>query len=146
MRRSRTSRWVPRRPRSRPVPCAAPIAWPSTTSCCASSANWANARAIPARGHSRLNCRSMRPWIFAILLLMLAGLQYRLWVGDGGIAHTHQLQQELERDRAEVERLRNRNAALDAEVRSLKSGLDEIEARARQSLGMVRQGETFYLV
>ena len=88
----------------------------------------------------------MRPWIFAILLLMLAGLQYRLWVGDGGIAHTHQLQQELERDRAEVERLRNRNAALDAEVRSLKSGLDEIEARARQSLGMVRQGETFYLV
>jgi len=42
--------------------------------------------------------------------------------------------------------LRNRNAALDAEVRSLKSGLDEIEARARQSLGMVRQGETFYLV
>lgn len=88
----------------------------------------------------------MRSWIFATLLLMLAGLQYRLWIGDGGIAHTHQLRQDLERERIEAEQLRNRNAALDAEVRSLKSGLDEIEARARASLGMVRQGETFYLV
>jgi hypothetical protein len=33
---SPTSRWPPRQRRSRPVRCAAAIAWPSTTSCCAS--------------------------------------------------------------------------------------------------------------
>ena len=88
----------------------------------------------------------MKTWLSAALVAMLLGLQYRLWVGDGGIAHTLRLRQDLERNRAEVEQLRARNAALDASVRSLKSGLDEIEVRARQSLGMVKQGETFYLV
>ncbi len=85
-------------------------------------------------------------WLTTLLVLMLVGLQYRLWVADGGIAHSLRLRSELARNRAQVEKLRNRNAALDASVRNLKSGLDEIEIRARQSLGMVRQGETFYLV
>ena len=39
-----------------------------------------------------------------------------------------------------------RNAALDAEVRDLGSGKAAIEARARVGLGMVRRGETFYLI
>jgi cell division protein FtsB len=88
----------------------------------------------------------MKTWLTTILVLMLVGLQYRLWVADGGIAHSLRLRHELERNRVEVEKLRIRNAALDAGVRNLKSGQDEIEVRARQSLGMVRQGETFYLV
>ena len=87
-----------------------------------------------------------KPWLTAVLMLMLVGLQYRLWVADGGVAHSLRLRAELDRNRAEVEQLRKRNGALDASVRNLKSGLDEIEIRARQSLGMVRQGETFYLV
>ena len=87
-----------------------------------------------------------KTWIPALLVAMLVALQYRLWVADGGIAHNLRLGAEVERHRAEVEHLRTRNAALDAGVRNLKSGLDEIEIRARESLGMVRQGETFYLV
>jgi cell division protein FtsB len=80
------------------------------------------------------------------LLLLLAGLQWRLWVADGGIAHTHRLQVQVEDQRAENEKLKVRNAALDAEVADLNSGVQAIEARARTSLGMIRQGETFYLV
>ena len=64
----------------------------------------------------------MRPWLPVALLLILVGLQYRLWVGDGGLAQTQHLRQELARNRAEVQQLRNRNAALDAEVHSLKTG------------------------
>jgi enolase len=41
---SPTSPWPPPPPRSRPARCAAPIAWPSTTSCCASRKRWAAAR------------------------------------------------------------------------------------------------------
>jgi cell division protein FtsB len=88
----------------------------------------------------------MRTWLPLALVSMLLGLQYRLWIADGGLAHAHRLRKELSSQRMEIEQLRNRNAALDAEVQSLKSGLDEIETRARQSLGMVKQGETFYLV
>ena len=46
----------------------------------------------------------------------------------------------------ENDALRARNAALDAEVRDLGQGTAAIEARARTTLGMIRDGETFYLV
>lgn len=80
------------------------------------------------------------------LVLALAGLQWRLWVADGGIAHTHQLKTQADIQRGENERLKARNAALDAEVADLNSGTAAIEARARTTLGMVRQNESFYLV
>ena len=41
-------------------------------------------------------------------------------------------------------RLKVRNAALDAEVRDLKQGLEAIEERARSELGMIRQDEIFF--
>jgi cell division protein FtsB len=78
--------------------------------------------------------------------MMLAGLQYRLWIADGGISHTHRLQNDIRAETGAIERLRARNTALEAEIEDLKSGLAAIESRARQSLGMVRKGETFYLV
>ena len=42
--------------------------------------------------------------------------------------------------------LRERNAALQAEVTDLRQGLDAIEEHAREDLGMVKEGETFYQV
>ena len=88
----------------------------------------------------------MRRILTVVLSLLLAGLQYRLWIADGGLAHTHRLSVETVAQTEENERLRARNAALDAEIRDLKSGVAAIESRARTSLGMVRAGETFYLV
>jgi cell division protein FtsB len=84
--------------------------------------------------------------VLIVLSLMLAGLQWRLWVADGGVSHAHQLKRELAQMRAENERLRLRNQALDAEVIDLNSGVQAIESRARTTLGMVRRDETFYLV
>ena len=82
----------------------------------------------------------------ALLLLALVGLQWRLWVADGGIAHTHRLKTQVDIQRADNERLKARNVAQDAEVSDLNSGTAAIEARARTTLGMIRQDETFYLV
>lgn len=31
-------------------------------------------------------------WLFVVLILALAGLQYRLWVGDGSLAQVRDLQ------------------------------------------------------
>ena len=88
----------------------------------------------------------MRRIVTVILSLLLAGLQYRLWIADGGLAHTHRLAAEVRAQREANAQLAARNAALDAEILDLKSGVAAIESRARMTLGMVRDGETFYLV
>lgn len=87
-----------------------------------------------------------RRLVIAVLVMMLAGLQWRLWVSDGGLTHTWRLKSQAQMQTEENERLRQRNAALDAEVQDLNSGVAAIEARARSTLGMIRPGETFYLV
>jgi cell division protein FtsB len=88
----------------------------------------------------------MRRIVTVVLTLLLVALQVRLWVADGGLAHTHRLHAEAEAQRDEITRLAARNAALDAEIRDLKSGVAAIESRARMTLGMVRDGETFFFV
>ncbi|HEY0915338.1 septum formation initiator family protein [Solimonas sp. SE-A11] len=82
----------------------------------------------------------------AVLALMLTGLQWRLWVADGGVAHTHRLKSQVQAQQEENSKLRARNAARDAEVRDLGTGTAAIEARARTTLGMIKSNETFYLV
>ncbi len=85
-------------------------------------------------------------WLLIVLLAMLLGLQYRLWVGDGGIAQGALLQQKIAEQKAENERLIERNRVMDAEVMELKKGLETVEERARYELGMVKEGETLYLL
>jgi len=82
--------------------------------------------------------------IFLVVLLLI--LQYQLWAGDGGLLDVWDLHQEVAALKQENERLQERNAALDAEVLDLKQGLDAIEEHAREDLGMVKKGETFYQI
>jgi cell division protein FtsB len=83
---------------------------------------------------------------YCVLTLLLLVLQYNLWIGDGSIANVMSLQRAIEAQKQENERLRERNLALDAEVKDLKTASDAIEERARLELGMIREGETFYRV
>ena len=84
--------------------------------------------------------------LIAIFALALALLQLKLWMSDGGLHELWELRAEVEAQSAENARLAARNAALEAEVRDLKEGLDAIEERARSELGMVKRNETFYQV
>lgn len=59
-------------------------------------------------------------WLFLVLLLLLGGLQYRLWVGNGSLAQVTELKQQIADQHAENERLLERNRVLDAEVLELK--------------------------
>ncbi len=81
-----------------------------------------------------------------ILLGILIGLQYPLWIGDGGLLALFKLKQEISVQKAENVQLRERNLALEAEVRDLKEGSEAIEERARAELGMVKKGETFFQI
>ena len=83
-------------------------------------------------------------WLFVALVLVLAGLQYRLWVGEGSLAQVNELKREIDDQKGENERLLERNRILEAEVIELKKGMETVEERARHELGMVKEGETLY--
>jgi len=81
--------------------------------------------------------------LILVLVVLTLILQYRLWLGDGGLVRLWQLEQAVEGQRNENKILRERNMALAEEVRDLKHGLEAVEERARTELGMIREGETF---
>ena len=84
--------------------------------------------------------------LILFLIVLLVYLQYRLWLGDGGLLELWNVHQEVEAQRDENARLRERNEALNAQVLDLKQGLGAIEERAREDMGMVKKGETFYQI
>jgi cell division protein FtsB len=81
-----------------------------------------------------------------VLLILFLWLQYKIWLQDGGIPEILQLKDEVKQVEDKVEKLQERNASLDAEVKDLKKGLDAIEERARSEMGMIRKGEVYYQV
>jgi cell division protein FtsB len=87
----------------------------------------------------------MRIVAYALIGLLVL-LQYPLWFGSGGVLAYWRLHQEVRAQTVANSHLRERNLALQAEVVNLKSGLDAIEERARDELGMVRKNETFVRV
>ncbi len=85
-------------------------------------------------------------WLIIFLIVVLVSLQYRLWVGEGSIANVVRLQHEIEQQQAENAQLRERNRLLAEEVKALKNGHSAIEARARSEMGMIKEGETYYMI
>jgi cell division protein FtsB len=89
--------------------------------------------------------RFIRLLVYVLAALVLL-LQYPLWFGSGGLLTLWQLHREIDTQKMENARLKERNQALEAEVSDLKQGLEAIEERARAELGMVKKGETFHQV
>ena len=79
-----------------------------------------------------------------VLVTLIVLIQYPLWAGKGSWLRVLEVDQQRQAQREVNQRLQTRNAALDAEVRDLKQGLDAIEERARSELGMIRQDEIFF--
>ena len=83
--------------------------------------------------------------IFA-LLVVLVGLQSRLWLGEGSFAHVNTLQAKVSRKVAENSVKVQRNKILRAEIIELKRGHESIEEKARSEFGLIKEGETFFLL
>ena len=84
--------------------------------------------------------------LLALLVLLLLSLQGQLWFGDGSLAHKAELDALLVGKNNENQRLQQRNDNIAKQVTNLKNGLETIEEKAREDLGMVKRGEVFYLV
>ena len=85
-------------------------------------------------------------WLLVVLLLLLGVLQYRLWIAEGSLAEQRRLELQVEEHSRINSELEARNAILEREVLELQNGNKGVEQRAREQLGLVREGETFYQV
>ncbi len=81
--------------------------------------------------------------IIAVLAVLLIALQIQVWQERSRLKSLDErLSEQIETN---VE-LKARNDALFAEVQDLRIGLEAIEERARAELGLVGEGESFYLI
>lgn len=78
--------------------------------------------------------------------MIILGLQLRLWIGDGSVAEVSRLNDAIEEQATENAELEARNQELLTEVDELKSGTDAVEEMAREELGLIKEGETFYMI
>lgn len=81
-----------------------------------------------------------------VLISLLAMLQYRLWFGKHSIPDLSAMQSQVDQQAQQNANLRQRNDLLKADINDLKIGLEAIEERARNELGLIKQGETFYRI
>jgi len=84
--------------------------------------------------------------ISLLLIVFLALLQYRLWFGKHSVPDYLTLKEEMQRQNSANNILKQRNKLLYADIDDLKSGLEAIEERARNELGMIKEGETFFRI
>ena len=78
-----------------------------------------------------------------VLITLLVILNAQLWFGRGSLPNVSRLEQDVQTQKASNEEARRTNEQLNAEVHDLKEGLNMVEERARQELGMVKANEIF---
>ena len=84
--------------------------------------------------------------ITALLLLFLVLLQYRLWFGKNSVPDYLELKESVARQVELNNQLKQRNKLIYADIDDLKNGLQAVEERARNELGMIKDGETFFRI
>ena len=98
----------------------------------------------------RLKLNIYKPKPFTLLLIVFAivflYLQAILWIGEGSLAEVWRLKKSIALIESENKNLQIRNQKLIDEVEALRNGLDLIEHRAREDLGLIKKNEVFYHV
>lgn len=79
-----------------------------------------------------------------LLLIILGWLQYSLWLGKNGIHDYVRVKDDVAVQQASNAKLKSRNEQLFAEIDDLNGGQEATEERARNELGMIKPGESFY--
>ena len=85
-------------------------------------------------------------WYAVFLIILLIVLQFKFWFEEGGYFHNLGLEEELAALKQENERLKARNQELAQQIILVKENMDEIEALARENLGMIKEGEEFMFI
>ena len=84
--------------------------------------------------------------LFGFLVVMFLTFQFQLWLGEDSVRALNLLETELDAQREINASQEERNRLLEIEVVDLKTGTEAIEERARSELGMIEEGEKYYLL
>jgi cell division protein FtsB len=79
-----------------------------------------------------------------ILIVLLLVLQYHLWSHQGGIAESLHLKKLISQQIAQNNKQTEDNRRIVNKIHALKNEPDATEALAREQLGMIKPGETYY--
>lgn len=85
-------------------------------------------------------------WITLILVTLCLMLQYRLWFGKNSIPDYVEIKTQVAEQSQRNANLKQRNSLLIADINDLETGVEAMEERARNELGLIKQGETFYRI
>lgn len=80
------------------------------------------------------------------LVALLVLVQYRLWFEEGGIRDVLSLKKKLAIQTQTNALLKQKNDELLFQIERLEKSEDGVETRARNELGMVKPGETYYQI
>lgn len=83
-------------------------------------------------------------FLTVLFVIMIILIQYPLWFSRGGWLNVFDLNNKYQNQKEINQELEKQNDALRAEVNDLKKGTDAIEERARDELGMIKEGEIFF--
>ena len=78
-----------------------------------------------------------------LLILLLVIVHAQLWVGRGSLPSVNEMQRRLGEQTLQNAKAEADNQQLAAEVKDLREGLEMVEEKAREELGMVKPNEIF---
>jgi cell division protein FtsB len=85
--------------------------------------------------------------LFALVLILLLLLQLRFWFGPGSIEERARLQRAIDEQQAVNAELEASNRLIEREIRAFQEEPGQaVEGRAREDLGLIREGETFFII
>ncbi len=91
--------------------------------------------------------RRLTRWlVLAALVICFVLLQRELWVSAGGLPHGWRLAAQVQSEQRANAALSKSNARHQVEIKNLEHGTTAVEEHAREDLGLVKKGETFYQI
>lgn len=81
-----------------------------------------------------------------VLAAIFIGLMYQLFFDETSVLSNMHLSDRIAEQTEVNSAIEARNQVLTEEIVAIKSGLGSLEAKARKELGMIKKGETYFIV
>ena len=85
-------------------------------------------------------------FITILLVLLLLIMQVNIWLTKDGYSRIVEIKGLMQDQQKENDEMSSRNSRLKEEIKDLKDGYAAIEEKAREDIGMIKEGEEFYLI
>jgi len=85
-------------------------------------------------------------FIALLLVLFLVMMQVNIWLTKDGYSRVAEIKELIQDQQKENNAMVSRNSQLKEEIKDLKDGYSAIEEKAREDIGMIKEGEEFYLL